>query len=68
MLELDMNINDFRNGGNVQIWWFWRYDVMEENLREVGMAESKEQFIREVQEIMDENPKLFKAFEEETYN
>lgn len=40
---------------------------MEKNVSEVGMAESKEQFIKEVQEIMDENPKLFKAFEKETY-
>ena len=37
------------------------------NLEEITMAESKEQFLKEVQEVMDENPKLFKAFADEIY-
>lgn len=34
-------------------------------MHEISMAESKEQFLKEVNEIMDENPKLYKAFAEE---
>lgn len=38
-----------------------------ENLKEISMAKSKEQFLKEVQEVMNENPKLYKAFAEERY-
>jgi len=38
-----------------------------ENLKEISMTESKDLFLKEIQEIMDENPKLYKAFAKEKY-
>ena len=38
-----------------------------ENLKEINITESKEQFLQEIQEIMEENPKLYEAFAKEKY-
>ena len=41
---------------------------MVEKVYEIGMAENKEQFLEEIQEIINENPKLYKAFAKEKYD